>query len=91
MAAPELTKVYKILNRMVNGTNPNVNLIMSNYSIQKLPVELLHKKAVLKNFTRFIEKYKCQSLFFNKVAVNFAKFLRTPFLTEYRRWLFMLV
>ena len=48
------------------------------------------KKGVLRNFAKFAGKHLCQSLFFNKVAglrlwhrcfpVNFAKFLRTPFL-----------
>ena len=35
------------------------------------------KKGVLKNFARSTGKHLCQSLFFN---LNFAKFLRTPFL-----------
>ena len=53
------------------------------------------KKGVLRNFAKFTGKHLCQSLFFNKFAglrpstlskghtcflVNFAKFLRTPFL-----------
>ena len=50
------------------------------------------KKGVLRNFVKFTGKHLCQSHFFNKVAllkkrlrhrcfpVNFAKFLRTPFL-----------
>ena len=41
------------------------------------------KKGVLRNFTKFTGKHLCQSVFFNKVAglrLNFAKFLRTPFL-----------
>ena len=51
------------------------------------------RKGVLRNFAKFTGKHLCQSLFFNKVAtllkkrlwhrcppVNFAKFLRTPFL-----------
>ena len=41
------------------------------------------KKGVLKNFAKFTGKYLCQILFFNKVVpVNFAKFLRTPFLQK---------
>ena len=62
------------------------------------------KKAfVLRNFAKFTGKHLCQSLFFNKVArnfikkrlwhrcfpVNFAKFLRTTFLTEHPRWLLL--
>ena len=54
------------------------------------------KKCVLKTFAKFVRKHLCQSLFFNRVPglatllkirlwhrcfpVNFAKFLRTPFL-----------
>ena len=50
------------------------------------------KKGVLRKFTKFAEKHLCQSLFFNKVEKDsgtgvflriFAKFLRTPFLTEH--------
>ena len=42
-------------------------------------------EGFLKNFTKFIGKRLCQSLFFNKVAglqysVDFVKFLRTTFL-----------
>ena len=55
-------------------------------SVQKQP-EMFYKKSVLKNFTKFTRKYQCQSFFFIKkklwhrcFPVNFAKFLRTPFL-----------
>ena len=57
---------------------------------------MLYKIGVSRNFAKFTGKYLCQSLFFNKVAdlrdrwkkrtwlrcfpVNFAKFLRAPFL-----------
>ena len=37
------------------------------------------RKSVLRNFAKFTGKHLYQSLFFNK-AVDFAKFLRTPFL-----------
>ena len=49
-------------------------------------------EGILRNFVKFTEKHLCQSLFFNKVLglslqlwhrcfpMNFAKFLRTPFL-----------
>ena len=57
------------------------------------------KKGVLKNFANFAGKHLCQSLYFNKFAglthscfpVNFAKFLRIPFLTEHLRWLLMIL
>ena len=62
--------------------------------LQKQPPEVFYKKVILKNFTKFTGKqHLCQSLLLNKVAglrpkrlchrcfpVNFAKFLRTPFL-----------
>ena len=62
-------------------------------------LEVFCKKGVLWNFAKFTGKQLCQSLFFNKVAgnrlwhkcftVNFAKFLRTPFLKEHLRWLLL--
>ena len=66
--------------------------------------EVFCKKGVLRNFAKFMGKHLRQSLYFNKVAgltllkqrlwhkyfpVTFAKFLRTPFLTEYLRWLLL--
>ena len=66
--------------------------------------EVFCKKGVLRNFAEFTGKHLCQSLFFNKNAVqrlelylkrdsdtgvNFAKFLRTPFFTEPFRWLLL--
>ena len=55
---------------------------------------MICKKGALRNFAKFTGKHQCQSLFYNKVAglrsdfrpwykcfpVNFANFLRTPFL-----------
>ena len=42
------------------------------------------KKGVLKNFEKFTGKHLCQSLFLRhrRFPANFAKFLRTLFLTE---------
>ena len=52
-------------------------------------------KGILRNFAKFTGKQLCQSLFFNKVAdlrlwhgsfpVNFAKFLKMPFLQNTSR------
>ena len=64
---------------------------------QKQPSEVFYAKGVIRNFTKFTGKHLCQSLFFNKVAglrhrcfpVNFVKFPRTPFFTEYLRWLLL--
>ena len=67
--------------------------------------EVFYKKGVLRNFAKFTGKYLCQILFFRlKPAtllkkrlwrrcfpVNFAKFLRPPFLKEHLRWLLLFV
>ena len=61
---------------------------------EKQPAEIFCEKSVLRNSKKFTEKHLCQSLFFNKVAglrpVNFAKFLRTPFIREHFCWLLLL-
>ena len=59
--------------------------------------EVFCRNGILSNFAKFTGKYLCQSLYFNKVGpatllkkrlwhrcvpVNFAKFLRTPFLKK---------
>ena len=70
---------------------PIVNIyIESRSSHQRCSI----RKGVLKNFTKFTGKHLCQSLlkkrFWHRCfPVNFAKFLRTPFLTEYLRWLLL--
>ena len=64
--------------------------------------EVFCKKVVLREFTKFTGKHLCQSLCLVKFAtllkkrlwqrcfpVNFAKFLRTPFLPEHLRWLLL--
>ena len=64
--------------------------------------EMFSKKGVLRNFAKFTGKHLCQSPFFIKVAglrqerlwhrcfpVNFAKFLRTAFITEHIWWLLL--
>ena len=48
------------------------------------------KKGLLKSLVKFTRKHLCQSVFFNKVAgLNFAKFLRTPFLQNTSRQLLL--
>ena len=61
--------------------------------------EVFRKKGVLRNFAKITGKHLCQSFVFNKFAgfrirhgcfpVNFAKFLRTLFLTKYFTWLLL--
>ena len=61
--------------------------------------EVFSKKGVLRNFPKFTGKHLCQSLFLRPATllkkklydrcfpVNFAKFLRAPFLPEHLWWL----
>ena len=57
--------------------------------------DVLQKKGVLRNSSKFTGKHLCQRLFFDKVAglrlfpVNFKKFLRAPFLIEHLWWLLL--
>ena len=65
--------------------------------------DVFYEKGVLRIFAKFTGKHLCQSLFLKKIAglrlwhrhrcfpVNFAKFLRTYFLTEQLRWLLLKV
>ena len=52
------------------------------------------KKGVLKSFAKFLGKHKIRSHYFSRLAslkpttaLNFAKFLRAPFLQNTSRWL----
>ena len=61
--------------------------------------EVFCKKGALRNFAKFLGKHLCQSLmpatlikkrlWHRCFPVNFAKFLRTPFLTEHLQWLLL--
>ena len=58
--------------------------ILKRYSEAVSPPELLYKKAVIKNVTKFIRKQLCRGLFFNKVVglqVKNTFFHRTPLVT----------
>ena len=71
---------------------PNLHGHISHFHdfIQKQPSEVFYKKGVLKSFAKISGKHLHHSFFCNKVAVlrlwrrcfsvNFAKFLRIPFL-----------
>ena len=71
-------------------TEPSLPVIKALGSVmlfrQKQPPEVFCKRGVLRNFAKFTGKHLFQRLFFNKESlaqvfpVNFAKFLRTPFL-----------
>ena len=76
----------------ISDNTKNISISISRSSHQRCSV----KQVVLRNFRKLTGKYLCQSLFYNKVAslspflkrrlwhmcfpVNFAKFLRKPFL-----------
>ena len=57
--------------------------------------EVFRKKGVLISFTKFTGRYLRPATLLKKrlwrkcFAVNFAKFLRTPFFTEHLRWLLL--
>ena len=67
--------------------------------IQKQAPEVFCKKGVLRNFVKFTGKHLRQSLrpatllkkrlWQRGFPVNFAKFLRTSFVTEHLRWLLL--
>ena len=56
--------------------------------------EVFYKKGVLRNFAKVTGKNLCQSLFIKKrlwdscFPVNFAKFLRAPFIIKHLWWMF---
>ena len=55
--------------------------VLKRYSEAASPPELLYKKAVIKNITKFIRKHLRRGLFFNKVVgvqVKNTSFHRTP-------------
>ena len=71
------TKIHKFSFQLTNG------FFFATVFLQKQPPEVFCKKSVLRNFTKFTKKH----LFLLKkrpqhrcFPVNFAKFLRTPFL-----------
>ena len=71
--------------------------------IRSSRLEVFCRKGILRNFAKFTGKHLYQSVFVNKVvgcanllkkrllqwwfSINFAKFLRAPFLTEHLLWL----
>ena len=76
------------------GTIKSNCILLSDY-VRSSRQELFCKKGVLRNFAKFTGKCLCQSLISKKrlwhrcFPVNFAKFLRTSFLTEHLRWLLL--
>ena len=44
--------------------------------------DVFYKKGVFKNFAKFIEKHRWQSLFFNKVAGNSCNFIKNETLAQ---------
>ena len=70
-----------------------------NYTLWSSLPDVFCKKDLLRNFAKFTEKHLCQSLrartllkkrlWHRCFPVNFAKFLRTPFLIEHLLWLLL--
>ena len=82
--------------------NEKFSFKMKLSEIQKQPPEVFCKNTILKNIAIFAGKHLCWSLVFNKVekivkmrlqhrcfSVNIVKFLRTPFLKNICKWLFL--
>ena len=73
----------------------NCILLLCHVRLRSSRQELFCKKVVLRNFAKFTGKCLCRVSFFKKrlwhrcFPVNFAKILRTSFLTEYLRWLLL--
>ena len=58
--------------------------VVANFKVAKFTGKRLCQSFF---FNKVADQHLCQSFFFNKVPgpANFAKFLRTPFLTEHLR------
>ena len=82
--------------------NSSRYLIFRVYFSRGNQPEVFCKKGFLESFAKFTGKFPCQSLFFLRPATflkkrlwhrcfprNFAKFVRTPSLTEHLRWLLL--
>ena len=89
----------QFLMQITNGKQCELNSVSCFFTYRSCCPKMFCKKGVLRNFVKFTGKHLCQSLFFDKVAglrlwhrwfpVNLTKFLRTPFFTEYLRWLLL--
>ena len=76
----------------------SINILFEKAILQRISHRRCSIKIdIFKNFPTFIGKHLCQSLFFDKndfstgVPVNFAKFLKTPFLQSSSRWLLLII
>ena len=69
---------------VLDGQYDSTNLWFSSSKCRSSHQRCSVKKGVLKNFEKFTEKHLCQSLFLIQLhrcfPVNYAKFIRTPFL-----------
>ena len=61
------------------------------YMYRSVLPEVFCNKGALRNFAKFTGKHLCQSLWRRCFLVNFAKFLRTPFIVEHLWWLLLYV
>ena len=91
---------FCLLRRVLRELCGNYNIPFSQ-KVRSTRPEVLCKKGVLRNLAKFTGKHLCQSLCLRPATLlkkrlwhscfpaNFAKFLRTPFLTEYLRRLLL--
>ena len=87
---------YGSENKMICGY---VKTSESDDEFQKQSPDVFYKKGVLKNFAKFTGKLRPEllrpatllkkRLWHRCFPENFSKFLRTAFLTEHLRWLFL--
>ena len=61
-----MIKIYQQLQGV--GKSSAIEPVMQYKIFKSSRPEVLSKKGVLRNFTKFTGKHLCQSLFFNKVA-----------------------
>ena len=80
---PEVGKQFK-LDRPIKSVQSEA--VVQRCSVKKMFLEIL-QNSLEKICTRVSLLIKLQTLDLRCFPVNFAKFLRTPFLTEHRRWL----
>ena len=81
--------------KIVNWEKSKRAIIENSTNVQKQPLEVFHKKTVLRNFAIFIGKHLCWSLFLIKLfqygcfMVNIGKFLKTAILKNICEWLLL--
>ena len=83
---------FNTLSREVTRVDKHITLSLEVYRSSR--PEVFCRKGVLRKFAKFTGKHRPATLLKKRLwhrffPVNFAKFLRTPFLTEHLRWLLL--